>query len=94
MRRLLLSLLISLPLAALAAAPKTVTLAVQNMSCELCPITIKKALAKVPGVSAVTVDFANKSATVTYDPGKTQPAALTKATGDAGYPSTVTRMPK
>ena len=77
------------PAFVLAATPKTVTLAVQNMTCELCPITVKKSLEKVPGVSAVKVDFDRKTAIVTYDADKAQPEALTKATTNAGYPSTV-----
>ncbi len=89
MRKLLIALLAAIPLTALAATPKTVTLAVQNMTCELCPITVKKSLEKVPGVSAVKVDFDRKTAIVTYDADKAQPEALTKATTNAGYPSTV-----
>lgn len=91
MRKLLIVLLVAAPLVVLAAAPKAVTLAVQNMTCELCPITVKKSLEKVPGVSAVKVDFDKKTATVTYDADKTKPEALTSATTNAGYPSTVQR---
>ncbi|MBI3383412.1 MAG: mercury resistance system periplasmic binding protein MerP [Aquabacterium sp.] len=89
MRKLLIVLLVAAPLVVLAAAPKAVTLAVQNMTCEMCPITIKKSLEKVPGVSEVKVDFGKKTATVTYDADKAQLGALTAATTDAGYPSTV-----
>jgi mercuric ion binding protein len=89
MRKLLMSTLIVIPFAVLAATPKTVTLDVQNMTCELCPITVKKLLEKVPGVSAVKVDFDKKTATVTYDADQSQPEALTEATTNAGYPSTV-----
>ena len=89
MRKLLIAVLFALPFVALAAPPKTVTLDVQNMTCGLCPITVKKSLEKVSGVSAVKVDFDHKTATVTYDPDKAQQEALTKATTNAGYPSTV-----
>jgi len=89
MRRILCALLVSLPITAVAATPQTLTLAVQKMTCSLCPVTIKKSLEKVTGVSAVTVDFDKKTATVTYDSEKTAPEALAKATADAGYPSTV-----
>lgn len=89
MRKLLMAALTALPLAVLAAAPQTVTLDVKNMTCELCPITVKKSLEKVSGVSAVKVDFDKKTATVTYDPDQAQPEALTRATTNAGYPSTV-----
>lgn len=72
-----------------AAPPQTITLDVQNMSCAPCPITVKKSLEKVAGVSAVKIEFAEKTAIATYDPDKAQPEALTKATTNAGYPSTV-----
>lgn len=89
MQKLLFALLIALPLAASAAAPQTITLAVQNMTCSLCPITVRKSLEKVAGVSAVRVNFDKKTATITYDPDKAEPKALTQATTNAGYPSTV-----
>jgi mercuric ion binding protein len=89
MHRLLPILLVAVPVFASAATPQTVTLAVQKMTCALCPVTIKKSLEKVPGVNAVVVDFGNKTATITYDPDKTTPDALSKATADAGYPSTM-----
>jgi mercuric ion binding protein len=89
MRTLLIAALVAIPLVTLAATPKTVTLDVKNMTCELCPITVKKSLEKVSGVGAVKIDFAKKTATVTYDPDKAQPEALTLATTNAGYPSAV-----
>lgn len=71
------------------AAPKTITLNVSGMTCELCPITVKKALQKVSGVSKVDVSFEKKEAIVTFDDSKTKLEALTKAAVNAGYPSTV-----
>ena len=71
------------------AAPKTITLAVPGMTCATCPITVKKALTRVTGVTKVDVDLDNLQAVVTFDDAKTTVAALTKATTDAGYPSTV-----
>lgn len=70
------------------AATKTVTLEVPSMTCPVCPITVKKALSSVPGVSKVDVSFGKKQAVVTFDDAKTSVTALTKATADAGYPST------
>jgi mercuric ion binding protein len=72
-----------------AAAQKTVTLSVQNMTCQMCPITVRKSLEKVPGVRSASVDFGKKTATVTYDPDKTKIEDLTRATKNAGYPSVV-----
>lgn len=76
---------------AVFAVPQTVTLDVPGMTCELCPITIKKALQKVSGVSKVDVSFEKKEAVVTFDDSKAKVEALTKATANAGYPSTVKR---
>ena len=90
MRNLLAAALVTLmPLAALATTPQTAVLDVRNMTCKLCPLTVKKSLEKVPGVSQARIDFAKKTATVTFDAGKTGTAALVKATTEAGYPSTV-----
>lgn len=90
MRKSITSLLVALsPLDALAATPQTTTLHVQNMTCELCPITVKKSLERVPGVSQVRIDFAKKTATVTFDADQAQVSTLVKATADAGYPSTL-----
>ncbi len=73
-----------------AATPvQMVTLAVQNMDCPLCPFTVRKALEDVPGVIKVSVNFYAKTATVAFDPAKTNVQALTQATGNAGFPSTV-----
>ena len=89
MRRLLFAALLATSLGVLAAELQTVVLDVQNMTCELCPITVKKALDKVPGVAASKIDFAKKKATVTFDPDRANVAALVKATTNAGYPSAV-----
>jgi periplasmic mercuric ion binding protein len=88
MRKLLLAAVLAVPLTVLAAEPQTVVLDVQNMTCELCPITVKKALDKVPGVAATKIDLAKKTATVKFDPERANVAALVKATTNAGYPST------
>ncbi len=69
------------------AAEKTVTLAVENMTCVSCPHIVKGSLAAVPGVSKVVISFEDKTATVTYDDAKSAIPALVRATTDAGYPS-------
>ena len=71
------------------AAPKIVTLDVPGMTCSACPLTVKKALMKVPGVANAEVSYEAKQAVVTYDDAKTSADALMQATRDAGYPSTV-----
>jgi mercuric ion binding protein len=69
------------------ASPQTATLNVSGMTCAACPITVKKALEKVPGVSKVEVRYEKKQVLVTFDDAKTNTDALVKATTNAGYPS-------
>jgi periplasmic mercuric ion binding protein len=69
--------------------PQTITLKLQNMTCALCPITIKKALQEVKGVQQVIVDFDTKTAAITFDSNITDSDALIKATTNAGYPSAI-----
>src|SRR5216683_7578442 len=69
------------------ASPKTVTLNVSGMTCEACPITVKKALQKVPGVAKIDVLYEKKQVVVTFDDSKTDTDALVKATTNAGYTS-------
>lgn len=71
------------------AAVQTVTLSVPTMDCPVCPITVKKALAAVDGVSKVEVNFDKRLAVVTFDDAKASADKLTKATANAGYPSSV-----
>jgi len=90
MRRILAtSIAVLFACAAFAGAPKMATLDVQNMYCELCPITVKKSLEGVTGVTEAKVDFEHKTATVTFDPDKVTPAVLVKATTNAGFPSSL-----
>jgi len=74
---------------AMAAGSHTVTLDVTHMDCAVCPITVRKALEKVPGVDSAKVDFKTKHAVVAFDPARTSPDALIRATADAGFPSSV-----
>ena len=72
------------------AASRTVILDVQNMTCAVCPITVKKALEHVSGVQKVIVDYASKTATVEFDDTTATAGQLTEATKNAGYPSSIT----
>jgi len=76
------------------ASPKTITLKVSGMTCEACPITVKKALQKVPGVAKIDVLYEKKQVVVTFDDSKTNTDALVKATTNAGYPSEPERTDK
>ena len=81
--------LLSLLSLSASAKEQTVTLDVPTMNCITCPFTVKKALQNVEGVTKAEVTFETKLAVVTFDDEKTTVKALTEATTNAGYPSTV-----
>ncbi len=55
------------------------------MHCAACVARVERALAAVPGVELATVNLATRQAKVKYNPGLTEPAALTQVVKDAGY---------
>jgi mercuric ion binding protein len=72
---------------AASARQQTVSLNVPTMDCATCPITIKAALVKVPGVSKVKVSYEKREAVIEYDDAQASLADLKKATEDVGYPA-------
>lgn len=89
MKKLLAALAVVVAAAPAWAATRTITLSVPGMTCAACPITVKKALSRVDGVSRIVVIFDKREATVTFDDAKTTVQALTKAAGNTGYPVTI-----
>jgi len=75
--------------APLWAATQTATLYVPDMNCAACPITVKKALTRVSGVGKIDVNLDRREVKVAFDDAKTSADGLTRATMEAGYPSTV-----
>lgn len=71
------------------AAEQTVTFAVDNMTCALCPITVKRAMEGVDGVRVVEIDFEARTATVVFDTAATSADAIAAASANAGYPALV-----
>ena len=55
------------------------------MTCASCVRRVEKGLAKVPGVTAASVNLATERATVAYDPATADLAALRTAVERAGY---------
>lgn len=70
-----------------AAALTEITFFVENMTCALCPVTVKAAMSAVEGVREVEVDFPAQTAHVVFDPALTDPAAIAHASAQAGYPA-------
>jgi mercuric ion binding protein len=89
MKKLFASLALVAVVTPVWAATQTVKLSVPGMTCAACPITVKKALSRVEGVSKTSVNLDKREAIVTFDDAKTNVQKLTKATEDAGYPSSV-----
>lgn len=87
MKKFLALLALAAAAAPLAAAQRTVTLAVDNMTCPACPITVKKAMSKVDGVSKVEINYEKREAVVTFDDAKASLERIAKASADAGYPA-------
>jgi len=85
--KLLALLFLSAPV--FAGEPKVAMLEVSGMTCSLCPLTVRKALERVPGVLDAKADFATRRAEAKYDPDKVSPEALAKAVSNAGFPSKV-----
>lgn len=69
------------------AAERTVTLAVENMTCITCGPVVKGSLKRVSGVRDVAVSLREQTATVTFDDAATSVPTLIAATTNAGYPS-------
>jgi copper chaperone CopZ len=68
-----------------AAQDQLALIRIDGMHCHQCEESIRKALAKWPGVHEVEVDFNSKLASVLYDPGQVKINELMTAVGEAGY---------
>ena len=68
---------------------QTLSFAIENMTCAMCPITVRKAMEQVSGVEEVEVDFKAKTATVIFDPTVAMPEAISAASTNAGYPARI-----
>ncbi len=91
------AMLAGLPVLAPATFAQSATEAVQseatfyvdNMTCALCPVTVKAAMSGVEGVKSVEIDFPARTAHVVFDPGLTDATAIAHASEQAGYPAAV-----
>ena len=77
------------------AAEKTVKLSVPGMTCASCPYIIKTAISGIKGVTVVQTTLDDHSATVTFDDAVASIDAITQATKNVGYESSViSALPK
>jgi mercuric ion binding protein len=68
-----------------AVANKTVTLAIEGMTCTGCENTIQEAVTKIDGVKSIKASHLDSTAVVSFDESKTSIAAIGDAINEAGY---------
>ncbi len=64
-------------------------LAVKNLTCASCTVTVKKSLTRLDGVKRAQVTLNPPEAVVAFDPARVSIGDLIQATTNAGYPSSV-----
>jgi len=67
-----------------AVANKTVTLAIEGMTCTGCENTIQESVTKIAGVTAIKASHLDSTAVVSFDSTKTSVAAIGDAVNEAG----------
>jgi copper chaperone CopZ len=70
---------------ATVVANKTVTLAIEGMTCSGCENTISEAVTKIAGVSTVKASHLDSTAIVSFDSTLTTISVIGTAITDAGY---------
>jgi len=73
----------------LASGINRVVIPVEGMTCATCEVGVRYALKSVNGVESARVSVATKTATVDYDPSKTNPEKLVTAINATGYRATL-----
>jgi copper chaperone CopZ len=62
-----------------------VTISVEGLGCVACEIPVRHVLRRIDGVQSVRVSAGTKTATVDYEPAKTNPDQLVAAINATGY---------
>jgi mercuric ion binding protein len=72
-----------------AAKEQVITLTIENMTCSMCPVTVRKALEMQEGVSEANMSLEPPRAVVTFDDEHTDVETLMATTTNAGFPSSL-----
>lgn len=64
---------------------RRVVIPVKGMTCATCEIAVRNALKRVDGVAAAHASVASETATIDYDPARTNPEQLVSAINSTGY---------
>lgn len=70
---------------ATAVANKTVTLAVEGMTCSGCENTVQEAVTKIAGISSIKASHLDSTAVVSFDSTLTSIVAIGDVINEAGY---------
>jgi periplasmic mercuric ion binding protein len=87
MLRLLILAPLLLSASVAAAAERIVTFSVENMTCALCPITVRPVIERVSGVKDVQVDLESRTAVVVFDDAQATVEDIAEASRQAGFPA-------
>lgn len=68
-----------------AVANKTITIAVEGMTCTGCEGTVQENVAKIAGVTSVKASHLDSTAVVSFDSTQTNLTAIGDAVSEAGY---------
>lgn len=70
-------------------ALREITLSVPGMDCPVCPITVRRALGNVDGVTEADADLKTREARVRFDPDRTDIDTLITAVRNSGFSAIV-----
>ena len=74
---------------AASAAERTITLAVEGMTCSMCPKMVQEAINAVPGVKQCTASYEDKvgTAVVTFEDSVASIGTIVAVSDEIGYPA-------
>jgi Cu+-exporting ATPase len=71
--------------AVLPTPEKSATVPIGGMTCAACAAAVERAVGKLPGVRAATVNFGTERLSVRWDPSAVRMSEIKRAVADAGY---------
>jgi copper ion binding protein len=82
---LMIAVILTVGIATVSAATRTVTIRVEGMHCQNCAASLEKKLKATAGVQAVRVSFEKKEAWVKFDDRRISVAQIREVINSTGY---------
>lgn len=82
---LIIAVILTVGMATVSAATRTVTIRVEGMHCQNCAASLEKKLKATAGVQAVRVSFEKKEAWVKFDDRRISVAQIREVINSTGY---------